>query len=125
MTLGEVAVSTFGGTKGAQSSISPFKINLTSCPASAKTVKVKFENAPHPDDASLLAPNAVAGVATGVGILIADANNTIVRPRATSAAYTLAVGTNDLEFNARYQSTSATVTAGPADTSTNFTLIYN
>lgn len=125
VTLGEVAVSAFGGAKGAYSSISPFKISLTSCPASAKTAKVKFESATHPDDVTLLAPDAVAGVATGVGVLIADANNGIVRPLTASAAYTLATGTNDLEFTARYKSTSATVTAGPADISTSFTLIYN
>jgi major type 1 subunit fimbrin (pilin) len=68
-----------------------------------------------------------SGVATGVGIQLTDSDNTVLPLFTESKAYPLQPGTtvNNLDFSARYIATSATVTAGPANSAASFTVNYN
>lgn len=124
VTLGEVAQSAFTGV-GVSASTTKFTLALTACPAAAKKAKVKFDGTPHATNADFLALTSEAGVATGVGVEILDANAATIPMNTSSMEYPLVAGANNLDFKARYTSTAATVTTGPANASTNFTINYN
>jgi major type 1 subunit fimbrin (pilin) len=86
---------------------------------------VKFDGTANTTVPALIALTPVTGVAAGVGIQIADVSGKEVPLFGTSDAFTLAEGSNNLAFVARYYATAATVTAGPANGTANFTIIYN
>ncbi|VTR31629.1 S-fimbrillin [Serratia fonticola] len=127
VNLGEVATTSFnvGGvpTAGVKSSATNFTIKLTGCPAAATQAAVKFDGIAVSGDNTVLA--LAAGGATGVGIQLSDDANTVVPLFTASKAYPLAAGNNDLNFVARYISTSATITSGVANSTASFTLNYN
>jgi len=100
------------------------------CPASVTTVAVLFDGAREQTDTSLLAING--GGAKGVAIKLYEHDQTTaVSLGKTTAKQTVTpgssggTGTADLEFYADYVSTAATVTAGKADGTANFNMIYN
>ncbi|GKK52407.1 fimbrial protein [Klebsiella pneumoniae] len=102
---------------------------MKDCPASVTTVAVLFDGARDQSDNSLLAIN---GGASGVAIKLYEHDrSTAVSLGKTSAKQTVTPGTSggtgsaDLEFYADYISTAATVTAGKADGTANFNMIYN
>lgn len=74
---------------------------------------------------AVLALTDEPGVATGVGVQIADNNNKVINLHTDSSVYPLSsTDDNVLGFVARYYATSATVTAGKANAVSNFTIIY-
>ncbi|MCS2171956.1 fimbrial protein [Scandinavium sp. TWS1a] len=125
VNLGQVAKSEFVNA-GDTAAVTGFNIQLTNCPISVSTASIKFDGAALNGDNSVLALTQGVGVATGVGIQISDQSG--VLPLAQqSMAYSLQSGStmNNLPFTARYKSVAATVTAGPANSVANFSVIYN
>ncbi|HDH1792546.1 TPA: fimbrial protein [Klebsiella quasipneumoniae subsp. similipneumoniae] len=128
--LGKWASNYFTGTgTGAETTKTPFHIKVKDCPASVTTVAVLFDGAREQTDTSLLAIN---GGAKGVAIKLYEHDQTTaVSLGKTTAKQTVTpgssggTGTADLEFYADYISTAATVTAGKADGTANFNMIYN
>ncbi len=126
VTLGSVARSAFTQA-GDTAAATGFTLQLTNCPATVNTASVKFDGTAANGDNSVLALTQTAGVATGVGIQLSDASQNVLPLYTASAAYSLQSGTavNNLDFVARYISTSNTVTAGPANSMASFTINYN
>ncbi|MNC36707.1 putative fimbrial-like protein YcbU precursor [compost metagenome] len=89
------------------------------------SAKVKFDGLADSNVNSILALSQIPGVATNVGIQLTDNKNVVVPLHTASSAYPLSVGDNNLDFVARYYATAATVTAGPANAVSNFTIVYN
>ncbi|MGL5387211.1 MAG: fimbrial protein [Serratia sp. (in: enterobacteria)] len=126
VVLGKVAKTAFTGT-GSTAAATKFTLQLTNCPATVSTASVKFDGTSVNGDTTLLALTQESGVATGVGIQLADASNSVLPLYTASMAYPLQSGsvTNNLDFVARYIATAATVTAGPANSMASFTVNYN
>lgn len=124
VTLGNVSSKAF---KAAGSTASPteFTIALKDCPAAMTSAKVKFDGTADSNVNTILALTQESGVATNVGIQLTDNNNIVVPLHTASSSYPLTAGDNNLNFVARYYATAATVTAGPANSSSNFTIVYN
>ncbi|MEL4013638.1 fimbrial protein [Dryocola clanedunensis] len=123
VSLGQIANTSFGGTAGAKSSPTAFQINLSSCPAGLASAAVKFDGTSDTNNSNLLQVTQGTGAATGVGIEISDANG-VIPLHTASADYPLANGSAQLQFIARYVSTSATVGNGQANGVSQFTLNY-
>ncbi len=125
VNLGQVARSELLNT-GDTAAATSFDIQLTNCPVTVSTASIKFDGTALNGDNSLLQLTQEAGVATGVGIQLSDTNGVLplFQP---SAAYTLQSGAsmNNLPFVARYKSVTSDVTAGPANSVANFSVIYN
>ncbi|MBL5885721.1 fimbrial protein [Lelliottia amnigena] len=124
VTLGTVASSAFT-TGNLSAAPTEFKINLTNCPASITSAQVKFDGTADANDNTILQLTQETGVVTNVGIQLMDKSNAVVPLYTASTAYDLTAGTNDLKFVARYLATSLPVTAGPANSTSNFTIVYN
>ena len=121
--------STYFTSTGFETTKTPFHIKVKDCPASVTNVAVLFDGARDQSDNSLLAIN---GGANSVAIKLYEHDrSTAVSLGKTSAKQTVTPGTSggtgsaDLEFYADYISTAATVTAGKADGTANFNMIYN
>ena len=108
-------------TTGARTAATQFNIILKNCP-------VTVTNAKDLTNASLLAiDTSVAGAANGVAINLMTADKADL-PLHGSNSYTYALSStadNTLSFYAQYISTAASVTAGPANSVANFSVVYN
>ncbi len=128
VTLGTVSRSSFTSS-GDTASPTQFAIKLTGCPAAlnGKTAKVKFDGLALDGDNKVLALTQEAGVAKNVGIQLSDSTNAVVSLFEPSSAYALKTGDNTLDFVARYYATAnnAAITAGPANSTATFNIIYN
>ena len=120
--------STYFTSTGFETTKTPFHIKVKDCPASVTNVAVLFDGARDQSDNTLL---ATTGGAAGVAIkLYEDDKSTAVSLGSVSkaknvvAGATAGTGTADLEFFADYISTGA-VTAGDANGTANFNMIYN
>ncbi|TQI81409.1 major type 1 subunit fimbrin (pilin) [Serratia fonticola] len=122
--LGKVAKTAFpalGATAGAKK----FTLALKDCPPTVSTATVAFSGTAANADNTALALTQEAGVATGVGIQISDASQSVLSLGAPSAAYPLLPSVvNNLDFVARYISTADNVTAGPANSVATFDISY-
>ncbi|MBB1581302.1 fimbrial protein [Serratia sp. OS31] len=130
--LGKISAKAFGAA-GATGPATKFTLVVKSCPEVA-TAKVNFDGIPVSGDNNVLALTTGTGVATGVGVQISDKDGNPVPLRGLSGSYDLKKGdpadtakdvTNALDFTARYIATAASVGAGIANTSANFTIVYN
>lgn len=120
--------STYFTSTGFETTKTPFHISVKDCPASVTNVAVLFDGARDQSDNTLL---ATTGGAAGVAIkLYEDDKSTAVslgkvsKAKNVVAGATAGTGTADLEFFADYISTGA-VTAGDANGTANFNMIYN
>lgn len=124
--LGDVAASSFGKAAGARSSAQKFDIKLTACPEG--TVAVGFAGTADTADTTLLKLDA-GQTATGVGVRINnnDGTQVVMNDTASPARVTVPAGGGDvtLSYVGQYQSTSASVTAGTANATSQFTVLYN
>lgn len=124
--LGDVAASSFGGSAGVQSTAQKFDIVLTACPAG--TVAVGFAGASDAVDTTLLKLDADQ-TAAGVGVRInnIDGTQVLMNDTASPERVTVPAGGGDvtLSYVGQYQSTSASVTAGTANATSQFTVLYN
>ncbi|EML2066295.1 fimbrial protein [Enterobacter asburiae] len=123
VVLGTVAASSFSKA-GDASSAQKFDIKLTDCPTG--TVAVVFGGASVTDDLLQLDSGMTA---TGVAVRINNAddfsqvkiNDTASAKRVTVAAD----GSATLKYVGQYQATAATVGAGTANATSQFTVLYN
>ncbi|BBK10755.1 fimbrial protein [Klebsiella quasipneumoniae] len=120
--------STYFTSTGFETTKTPFHIKVKDCPASVTNVAVLFDGARDQSDNTLL---ATTGGAAGVAIkLYEDDKSTAVslgkvsKAKNVVAGATAGTGTADLKFFADYISTGA-VTAGDANGTANFNMIYN
>ncbi|CAI0914704.1 fimbrial protein [Serratia liquefaciens] len=130
--LGKISTKSFAGA-GSTAPATKFTLLVKSCPA-ATTASVNFDGIPVSGDDNVLALTTGTGVATGVGVQIVDKAGNPVPLRGLSGSYDLKQGdktdttkdiTNQLDFTARYIATAASVGAGTANASANFTIVYN
>jgi len=124
VTLGTVSSKAFTGA-GSTAAPTKFTIALKDCPSTVTSAKVKFDGTADSNVNTILALTQETGVATNVGIQLMDKQYMVVPLYTASSAYPLATGDNNLDFVARYYATAAAVTAGPANSTSNFTIIYN
>ncbi|EPY5148777.1 TPA: fimbrial protein [Klebsiella variicola] len=127
--LGKWASNYFTST-GSETTKTSFHIKVKDCPASVTTVAVLFDGAREQTDTSLLAINS--GGASGVAIKLYEHDQTTAvslgkttAKQAVTPGSSGSTGSADLEFYADYVSTGATVTAGDANGTANFNMIYN
>lgn len=124
VTLGTVSSSAFAAA-GDTAAPTQFTISLKDCPSNFTSARVKFDGDADSNVNSILALTQVTDVATNVGIQLTDKTGAVVPLYTPSSAYALTAGDNNLDFTARYYATAATVTAGPANSTSNFTITYN
>ncbi|EOF4707182.1 MAG: fimbrial protein [Klebsiella huaxiensis] len=127
VTLGTVSRTSLDGAAGKTAAPTAFNIQLENCPPALEgaAAQVKFDGLSANGDNTALALTADTDVATGVGVQISDSQNKVVPLFTSSSAYTLTAGDNNLPFVARYLAIADVVTAGPANSTTNFTIVYN
>jgi len=106
----------------------PFTISVKDCPTSVKTVAVLFDGDKDTGDSTLL--KLTSGGATGVGIKLyeADRSSQIAIGSVSKAVDVVAGqdhGSADLNFYADYKSDGAAITVGPANSVSNFVMVYN
>ncbi|WP_183271072.1 fimbrial protein [Buttiauxella sp. A111] len=125
VTLGQVMKTEFTGA-GSTAAATDFTLVLKNCPDTVHNAMVKFDGTNVTGDTSVLALTPESGVATGVGIQLADDANTVLPLFTASKAYPLSsTADNELKFVARYIATSDTVSVGPANSTANFSVTYN
>ncbi|CAI1999561.1 fimbrial protein [Serratia fonticola] len=126
VVMGKVAKSAFAQS-GDKAAATKFTLKLTDCPGTVSSATVKFDGTSVNGDNSILALTQDAGTATGVGIQLSDDSNTVLPLFTASKSYALQSGSviNNLDFVARYISTAASVTPGPANATANFSINYN
>lgn len=125
--LGRYNKTEFTAT-GAVTAATKFDIVLKNCPAIITSAAVRFDGTPDTTDSTMLAvDSSVAGAATGVAINLMTADKAqLPLNGSNSYSYALSSSTdNTLAFYAQYKSTDSTVTAGPANSVANFSVIYN
>lgn len=127
VTLGKINKSEFAKA-GDVTAATKFSIVLKDCPATVTSAFVRFDGKPDATDSTLLAvDSSVTGAATGVAInLMSNDKKQLPLHGSNGTNYTLkSSGDNTLDFFAQYKSTAATVTAGPANSVANFSVVYN
>ncbi|HBN5789319.1 TPA: fimbrial protein [Enterobacter hormaechei] len=124
--LGKVSKTVFTGA-GSTSTLTKFNIELTNCPETVTSAAINFGGTPDVNNNTALAITPDTDAATGVAIQLVDDFGQPVSLYTPSKEYPLTSGTavNDLEFGARYIQTQAAITAGPANSVSTFTVIYN
>lgn len=122
--LGKVSQTAFSGGVGVKAAPTRFTLSLSACPDTVTGASVKFDGDTDNANQNLLALDSGTGVASGVGIEIADINDAPIPLHSASANYPLGKGDNALNFVARYVSTSATVGTGTANGTSQFTINY-
>lgn len=124
--LGKVSKTVFTGA-GSTSTLTKFDIQLKDCPETVTSAAINFGGTPDSDNNTTLALSSDADAATGVAIQLVDASEQPVSLYTPSQQYPLTAGStiNSLEFGARYIQTQSAVTAGPANSVSTFTVIYN
>ncbi|ENA0610254.1 fimbrial protein [Enterobacter bugandensis] len=113
---------------GNKTAAKKFDIVLKNCPNTVTSAKVRFDGKPDATDSNLLAiDSSVSGAATGVGINLMTADKAdLPLHGGNSYSYSLSsTQDNTLNFYAQYKSTAASVTAGPANSVANFSVVYN
>ena len=126
VALGKVSKTAFTGA-GSTSTLTKFDIQLKNCPETVTSAAINFGGTPDANNNATLALTPDSDAATGVAIQLVDASEQPVSLYTPSQQYQLTSGTavNDLEFGARYIQTGAAITAGPANSVSTFTVIYN
>lgn len=124
VNLGSVARTAFTAA-GDHASATGFKLKLANCPKSVASAVVKFDGVGYDSDTSVLKLTQETGVATGVAVELSDVSQTKLPLFTASASYPLTEGENTLQFYARYVAMTNSVTSGPANATSTFTLNYN
>lgn len=128
VNLGSVSSTAFGAA-GDKASPTRFTINLGSCPTTLTSASVKFDGVADSANNDLLQLDASADPtddASGVGIEISDNTGTAIPLFTASKEYPIDATTNSasMDFTARYVATAATVNAGAANATSQFTVNY-
>ena len=115
-------------SQGTVTAAKKFSIVLKNCPSTVNQAHVRFDGQPEVSDSNLLAIDSTTpGAATGVAINLMSADKVQLPMHGeNSYRYTLSdTVDNVLDFYAQYKSTALAVTAGPANASTTFSVVYN
>lgn len=125
VALGTVGTSDFSAA-GATSGNGKISMVLSACPAGATTAAVSFGGPADADNSNLLALSSTA-TAKGVGIALFEDDGSTTIPLGTKSKTHPLSTTADTTLNyfAKYQSTTDTVTEGTADAAADFTVLYN
>ncbi|KTS72224.1 fimbrial protein [Pantoea stewartii] len=125
VSMGDVSASSFGSV-GATASATRFTINLTGCPASATSARIRFDGPLASGNSNLLAlSSGQTATNVAVGIYEQDSNTQIPIGTASAPVTLSSTATNALNFIAKYVSTGASVGAGTANASATFSVAYN
>ncbi len=124
VNLGTIGSNSFSAP-GTASAATGFTVVMTNCPATHSNLSVKFDGTPAGGDPAVLALTDTPTKATGVGIQLRDADGSVLPLFADSKPVAITAGNATLNFSAAYVSTAATVTAGEANSTANFTVNYN
>ncbi|MBC6555498.1 type 1 fimbrial protein [Citrobacter braakii] len=127
VVMGSISTSAFGapGAAGNTAAGKAFNIVLTDCPSGSNHINLRFDGTPDASNPSILALSPVPGVASNVGIALYESDgNTLIPLNTNTLDKTIEAGTNTLPYVAKYMSTAASVTAGSADSTASFTIIY-
>lgn len=126
VNLGKVSKTAFSGA-GDTAALTKFNIALTACPATVTQATVKFDGVADANNSDALQLTQTGTPATGVAVQLADDTGATVPLFTASKSYPLVTGDNTLEFQARYIATAAqaAINPGPANATTQFTIIYN
>lgn len=117
--LGKWASSYFTGT-GSETTKTSFHIKVKDCPSTVTTVSVLFDGTRDTNNSDLLAIKLYEDdKSTPIDLGAVSRGHSV-----TAGATGTTTGTADLEFFADYVSTSA-VSAGSADGTANFNMVYN
>lgn len=126
--LGHWAKSYFTSV-GDETTKKPFSINVDNCPASVTSVAVLFDGQKDKTDPTLLevaAGSAGGTAATGVAIKLYNASNASqIQLGQLSEAVAPVSAKAQLDFLADYRATTTRVTAGPANATATFLMVYN
>lgn len=76
--LGNVGQTALNGAAGMKASPTRFTLNLSGCPDTVTGANVKFDGTSDGVNQNLLALDSGTGIATGVGIEIADKNGAVI-----------------------------------------------
>lgn len=122
--LGTVSTSAFTGGNGATAAAKRFNIVLKSCPESISSASVRFDGVTNTLNPAILALGSTQ-TAGNVGVALYEQDSaTLIPVGNASASVTLQEDVdNTLTYFAKYMSTG-TVSAGSANASTAFTVIY-
>lgn len=127
--LGDVSKTAFAAA-GDTAAKTRFSLVLSACPAAlkGKPISVKYDGTPDSTDSDYLQLTGygTTGVASGVAIQLLNGSGSALPLGAASESKTIdAASDTSLDFFARYIATRATITAGTANSTVNFTLAYN
>lgn len=126
VNLGDFSKMILDGGVGKTTTPKSFAIKLQDCPESVigKPLSIIFDGVSANNDNTALKLTQDSGVATGVGIQITRVGNVV--PLYTPVDAGVISGKEYMPlFNASYVSLANTVTAGPANSTSNFTIVYN
>lgn len=125
VTLGDVHKAAFNGV-GSTAAPTRFTIELKDCPDTVTSAAVKFDGSVDTANPDALALTA-ASTATNVAVAIYESDSSTLIPIATaSRSFALEENqTNTVQFIAKYIATNTGVTAGTANATTDFTIVYN
>lgn len=125
VNLGTVAASSFTAA-GSTAAAARFSINLTNCPAAAKTASVRFDGLTASGNSSILSLNTGQTAKNlGVGLYQQDSSALIPIGSSTPSVTLTTTGTNTLTFIAKYYAISTPVGVGTANATAAFTVTYN
>jgi major type 1 subunit fimbrin (pilin) len=121
--MGAVTVDAFA-TAGTTGRKVPFQINLSNCNAKLSGVRVELDGPGDSIQPEFLGLDTGAAAAKGIAIELLDKDAKRVPINSASNEYAITEGSNALDFGARYISTADAVSAGDANASAAFTLLY-
>lgn len=124
VALGKVSTTALKGA-GTQAAGTLFTIALTGCGDTFTSAQVKFDATKNTVNSDLIALSGDS-TATGVGIGVFESDGvTYVTPYVATKAQAIKDGAATFSYVAKYVATGDTVTAGTANSSATFTIIYN
>lgn len=125
VSMGTISNTAFGTSAGVTAGAKTFDIVLQSCPESVTSASVRFDGTTHAENSAILALSS-GQTASHVGIALYEKDSATLIPVGTSSAsVTLdSESSNTLSYIAKYMSTSTSVGAGSANSSTAFTITY-
>lgn len=123
--MGSVRSNQFMGV-GSDSQAVPFSIQLDDCNSNvSESVGVSFSGIANKEDFQVLAINGGADAAQGIGLALFDADNQLLAVNANPIEYApLSKGINTLKFFAKYRLVEQFVRPGVANSTADFTLVY-
>ncbi|MGP2446641.1 fimbrial protein [Pantoea ananatis] len=125
VNLGNISSSSFGSA-GSTAAATRFTIDLTGCPAAAKSASVRFDGTVAKGNSSILSlSSGQTATNLGVGIYQQDSSTLIPIGSSTPSIPLTSSGTNSLTYIAKYYAISTPVAAGTANATATFTIAYN